>query len=855
MSTRPFDYILKVTGDCQNIGQGAVYIEPIGGVPPYDINWVYPSFPIASAVTSTTKTGLSVGYYQMLVTDASTTNDNELYFLFTIGESYCVNISSEGTTCGLNNGIIGVTAQTTTNNVNYYLYNLINELILSANTTVGYNTFFNLSPGMYYVYTEDEGGCTAKTQVCSIKPSVDFDFDFYIVDDSQCFNATGRIFVINQNSTGPYTYQWSNGETTQSISGLTAGQYSVTVTDVFGCSKTKIATVNIAPPLTFSVVDPSSPTCESNNDGQISAYLTGGILPVKYLLSNGDSQVLWDRVVTFNNLSVGTYILTAIDAGKCTATTQVTLTSVDSFNILNVKVTPSTCNSNNGSVVIDIQGGAVPYVAILYDVNNGSSYSQTTSASQVILNNIPTGIYQLSVSNPSACNYTQPVIVYNEDKFTLSATTQDTSCGENNGYITLTISSGGTAPYVYQVGNQIKTSTLLTQSFFNLSSGIYTVSVTDDDQCTQSTSVPIKSSNPVEFTMIETGCLYGNDATITLLISSGEPPFTIDWSPNVGAQSGIYVTGLTEGEYFAVVSDDNGCKVKKTVKIVCGKPKSAFRTFTLCEDVFKQTTNSIFGISQIYAQGFQDLTAGSACTLNFSIFEIEVIVGSTSGTYNLGTFYSLNEYPTDQEIADAIENLLESINGIGSVVIDIDSNTISINTDCERTISADTVTINLNILYDFCCIVTTTTTCGDCRKYSVGTLDGTPIEVAYTPCDNTAPRYNGLFKYTEFCSKISPFYPPGNNIVAQDLGCCNCNNSPLPFYFDEKDSSCPVIQQQFVAQVAYVSGNTLPLNLDDKLYLDICLTTPAPTGYYRDQYSSLIYYYDINLGVYKIVNC
>lgn len=858
MSLRPFDYILKVTGDCENLGEGAVYIEPIGGVPPYDINWIFPSYPIASAVTSTTKTGLSVGYYQMLITDSSTTNDNELFFLFSIGQSFCTSILATGTTCNTNNGFISVSADTTTNNVEYYLYNISNILIQSASTSAGTASFTGLSPDVYYVFSKDEGGCTARTQTCSIKPSTEFDYDFFVVDNSQCFNATGRIFVINQNSVGPYTYSWSSdtnyaisAQTTQSISGLTSGQYTATVTDSLNCSISKTVTVNTVPQPSFVAYDLVSPNCNWDN-GQITFYLTGGTVPIKYFLSNGASQVVWDRQVTFSNLTVGNYSVVAVDAGKCTATTQVFLGTLDAFDVTSVQTLPSTCNSNDGSIIINIVGGAVPYTVFLYDLLGGT-LSQTTSSNQIIFNNLPSGQYRLFITNPSDCFFEQDIFLINEDKFTLSTDYQDTLCGEDNGIITLTVSSGGTAPFLYQVGNQIKTSTSFTQTFTNLSSGVYTVSVTDNYQCSQSSAVLIKGSEPVEFTMIDSACLYGNDATITLLISQGVPPFTIDWSPNVGAQTGIYVTGLTEGEYFAVVTDANGCKLKKTTKIFCGNTKTAFKKYTLCEDIFKQTSNSIFGVSQLYAQGFQDITSGSACTLNFAIFELEVIVGATSDTFILGTYYSFSEYPTDQQIADAIENLLENIPGIGSVVIDIKSNTISINTDCDKTISADTVTINLNITYDFCCLVTTTTTCDNCRKYRLETTDPlTKTEFIYTPCDSI-PFYRGNTNFIEFCADSTQNIYYASGAILTDLGCCECNNSAIQMQFHPNLADCFGFKTDVVV---YVSGNTLPLNLGDFIYTDMCLTESAESGNYFDFYNDqIIYYYNQFNGIYKIVQC
>jgi hypothetical protein len=848
------DYILRVTGDCENTGEGAVYIEPIGGEPPYDINWISPFYPSDLSVTSTTKTNLSSGTYQLVITDSTTPDDLERPFLFTISDSsFCVSISSDGTYCAENNGIIGVTADTSSNNVTYYLYNLDNVLINSATTVVGFNQFIGLSPDVYYVIAEDEGGCTAKTQTCSIKPSTDFDYELFVVDNSECFNATGRIFVVNQNSSGPYTYQWSNGETTQSISGLTSGQYSVTVTDKFGCSKTKITTVNTLPKPEFISWEIISPSCIAS-DGRVTFYLTGGTLPIKYFLSNGDSQILYYREVSFFGLPTGTYTVTAVDAGKCSASTQVSLTALDSFVILNVSVIKSKCNSNNGSVIIDIQGGAVPYNAYLY-FEAGNYVSQTTSSNQIVFNNIPSGTHQLVITNSSKCFYEQIIVLENENKFSLTTTNVDTSCGENNGYTTLTITSGGSAPYIYQVGSQQKTSTLLTETFSNLSPGLYNVSVTDNDGCQQSTVIIIQDSEPVEFTIITQTCKDGDDAAILLLITSGEPPFTIDWSLNVGLQSGIYVTGLTEGDYFVVVTDNKGCKLKKTTKIFCGNVKESFKTFTLCEDIFETTPNTLFGVAQIYAQGFQDVTSGATCILTSAEFILEVIIGPNTYTTNLGTFNSLQNYPSEQEIIDAIRDLLDGIDGIGSVIIDLENNTISISTDCDKSLSAETVTINLKILYDFCCYETTTTTCDDCRVYMIENYSN---EFMFTDCEGEIiVMPDGDFENPEFCAKSNQnilFGAPG---VLRDKGCCECSNKVIQLTYSDF-VNCPNFSSNQPGQLNllyYVSGYTYPLSIGDFIYNDLCLKESADSGYYRDFQNLIIYHYNKINGIYQIDYC
>jgi hypothetical protein len=110
-------------------------------------------------------------------------------------------------------------------------------------------------------------------------------------------------------------------------------------------------------------------------------------------------------------------------------------------------------------------------------------------------------------------------------------------------------------------------------------------------------------------------------------------------------------------------------------------------------------------------QGFQDLTAGEiSCKLVLAQFNLLLNVGSSAFTINFFTTTTLSQYPTDQQYVDALNSLLSGITGIGSIVLNPTTNTVSINTDCARTLSADTITIGIRIDYNICCFQESTPT-------------------------------------------------------------------------------------------------------------------------------------------------
>jgi len=702
----PINYIITtVTGDCLNIGTGALYIEPIDGQSPYIIDWQIPNLGIDVSVTSSTRNGLSVGTYQILVTDSSV-SPQEQPVLLTVSSGICLETSVINSTCGLPNGVLTATATTSVNNVNYYLYSNINGYVTSGTSSFGFYSFTQLPPDTYYVEAIDYGGCSGRSSTNVILDSGQLDYGFFIVNNSRCSGPTGKIYITGQTGVSPYTYLWGNNETTSSISGLTAGVYTVTVIDSGGCSITKQATVlDVEPPVITNLL-PVSPSC-FQADGQITVRVNGGTAPFYYVLSNGISKIDFSTSVTFTGLSSGIYTVTVTDAGLCTTSEIITLSSPNAFTFIAASAVPSTCGSNNGIINAAVQGGNTPYTYTLTDTSGNTRVLVLSSNAQ--FTQLPTGTYHLKITNPSTCSYETDISLVNEDKFTINTTSVNTTCGLSNGSIYVTTSTGGT--YTYEIPGQLITINSTAHTFNNLTGGVYNVSVTDSSGCRQTTQVLIGSSNKVQFTLIDTGCGVGNEGSITAIITNGQPPFTLNWSSNVGSQNGIYVTGLTAGTYTLNVVDDNDCSLTQSTQIVCGSVNNTYLTYNICDSIFTKTTGTKTGFQQMLNQGFQDLTAGEiSCKLVLAQFNLLLNVGSSAFTNNFFTTTTLSQYPTDQQYVDVLNSLLSGITGIGSIVLNPTTNTVSINTDCARTLSADTITIGIRIDYNICCFQESTPT-------------------------------------------------------------------------------------------------------------------------------------------------
>ena len=641
------------------------------------MDWISPNLGLG-----TCQYNLSPGTYVVRINDSQAPVNNELYVNVNISSGLSLFISQVvDTTCGLDNGQVTIGAITDDFNITYSLYSG-STLISSQFTNNGIAYFAPLSAGTYNVVGVSDAGCTGTSASFVVNPSTPLDFGFYVINDTQCASPTGKIYVTGQTGSAPYTYLWSNNQTTSSITGLTSGSYNVTVTDSQGCSLNKSVFVDFVPSIGLGSWSGSSPTCFAS-DGSLTLTITGGTGPYLYSGSNGTTLVTYSQTYTFTNLSAGPFFVSVTDSALCKVELGTTLLTPNTFYNVNVQVTDSQCSSSNGSVNVGLQGGAPPYTYVLSSTT--SSVSATTNSTQYIFNNLSNGTYDLVIVDGGDCPYTTTVVLNSVDLFVVTYSATTASCGLDNGTLTLMATSGGTLPYTYSLdnGSQFVTSNLEV-TFQNLTGGTHYYEVTDAGGCTVSGAANVPDLSPLSFSLFPTGCgTNGSGGTITALITSGQPPFTYNWSSNVsGNPQNIFVTGLTAGTYSLVVTDDNDCVQERTVEITCNPILSTYQIYTMCESDFTFTSGGKTGLLQLLNQGFQDLVGSSSdCILTQAVFTISVEVSGNTYSSPFYTGTTLLDVPTDVEYFDAVQTLLESISGITSVVIDQTTGQISVYTN------------------------------------------------------------------------------------------------------------------------------------------------------------------------------
>jgi len=293
------------------------------------------------------------------------------------------------------------------------------------------------------------------------------------VADVSCNSSNdGFIFANPSGGTSPYTYQWSNGNTSSVVTNLAAGNYSVTIFDNFLCEET----------FNFTITEPSAIQMSTNhtnetyfqaNDGTASVNVSGGIPPYTYSWSNGANTS------SVSNLAPGNYSVDVYDSYSCPISANFAIQAIDcSAFSLNVSKTNETYYQTNNGTTTAIALGKTPYT---YDWSNGASTQN--------INNLVPNIYSVTVTDAVGCNDTKSVTIQAIDcsAFSLSTSkTNETYFQTNDGTASATVL--GTAPYTYDWSNGAST-----QNINNLTPNTYSVTVTDAVGCGDTKPVTIQA--------------------------------------------------------------------------------------------------------------------------------------------------------------------------------------------------------------------------------------------------------------------------------------------------------------------------------------------------------------------------
>jgi hypothetical protein len=679
----PLSYSFSVTGVCDT-DAGSVTINPFGGVSPYTIDNIFPGTVSAqTGTTSITFNNLSGGTYVFRLNDTLGLQNNELYINVAITPCFEANIiNASGTTCGSDNGSLQVTATTTGSPYTILLYK--DNVLYDVETTPTLPYDFNgLGVGIYYATVYDFASTTANTENAVISGSTAVDFGFWKVNTSNCVITTGKLAVTGLTGTGPYTYLWSNGETGQIITGLTQGTYSCTVTDSLGCSTTKSDVIGVADQIGLANLTAVNPSCFSS-DGSLTFTVSGGTVPFYYSATTGEVGYTLSDTFTISNLSAGIYSVLVRDANFCETTLNGYVNTVNGFSVVGTTITNSNCSLNNGAVDVTIAGVSGFYAYSLSGQSSGMVYGNVSQNQNYSFTNLPNDNYLLVISGTgSSCVYSTTLSITSNDKFSVSASTTGSTCGQLNGTAIIQVSTGFTSPldYVLSNGNTLIDSPLSAITYNNLPAGSYTITVTDYDGCAVTTGFTITTGGSLQTSISTTNCTSNNDGTASVVIYDGEPPFTFVWSDG---QTGMTATSLSAGTYSVNITDASGCTDTQYATITClGGLVSNYQVYNLCNNTFTTTVGNQRGLIEMLNEGFIDLTSGyTNCVLNSAVLSCELTINGSGTTVPFYTATTLNDVPQDTVWQSTIESILSGITQIENYNVNLLNNTLTITSKC-----------------------------------------------------------------------------------------------------------------------------------------------------------------------------
>ena len=421
-------------------------------------------------------------------------------------------------------------------------------------------TATGLTAGDYYVTITDANGCVSSSGIGTInQPAVVTAITSVVTDASCSGNCDGQAQVLASGGTTPYTYQWNNAllQTTDIAVSLCAINYNVITTDANGCQVAATVTIGEPTPL---ILDSTVVNANCGlPDGSGCVVATGGTAPYSYLWPDGSTNAC------ATNLLAGTYCVEVTDNKACISIICIEIQDLNGPSAMIVDTSMVSCNGfNDGSATVDMIGGNGFFTA-LWDVNAGSQTTPTAS-------NLAAGFYAVTITDSIGCNASISIEITEPDVMISIQTFYNTICfGSCDGIASLA-TIGGTQPYSYSWldVNNITVGTV--DSIGGLCAGSYTLSIVDDQGCTDILNYSIGEPDQVtgSASSTEISCFGACDGTATAAGIVGMTPFSYQWGASTGNQTGATAFGLCPGNYICTITDADGCQT--TVSAIVTQP-------------------------------------------------------------------------------------------------------------------------------------------------------------------------------------------------------------------------------------------------------------------------------------------
>jgi ELWxxDGT repeat protein len=405
----------------------------------------------------------------------------------------------------------------------------------------------NLAAGVYTVTVTDANGCTATASYEVTQPAL------LTASINNSSTACSNIATVTANGGTPgYSYLWSNGSTSATISGVPVGTYSVTVTDANGCTATASINLTVAEAFNPSA-SVTNVTCFGANNGVITVTNANGTAPFMFSKDGGVTFVPGSFPYSFTNLAPGAYNIAVRDNNGCVGFVERIITQPTQLTATLNTVQSPCFGQSNGSVNVTVAGGIAAYN---YNwTREGGGYS----SSQLNISSLAAGNYTLTVTDKNGCTVVLPVAVTAYNEITASATITNVLCrNTSTGAINLTAAGGTGAGFTY---SWTGAATSNGEDLNNIgAANNYNVRITDiGSGCFIDRSYQV--TQPAALTLSSTGTnATGCTSLGTITATAGGGAGNYQFNLNGGAyQTSNVFSGLYAGAYTVGVKDGNGC--------------------------------------------------------------------------------------------------------------------------------------------------------------------------------------------------------------------------------------------------------------------------------------------------------
>ncbi len=442
----------------------------------------------------------------------------------------------------------------------------------------------NVAAGNYTAVITDNMGCTVSVPAVVTQPAAALAGSTSVLN-VLCFgDATGAVNLSVTGGTTPYTFLWVNGATTEDIANLTAGIYSVTITDGNGCTATASGTVGgPSSAVSGSITSQNNVLCKGGNNGSVSVAGSGGTGPYEYRIDAGAYQ----SSGTFGSLIAGVYAVTIRDASLCTFNLPVNITEPAAALTGTIgSETDVLCfGAATGSVTLSASGGTSPYQFSI----DGVTYQSAATFS-----NLAAGSYNVTIRDNNLCIFNLPVNItqpFSAVSGTITGQTNVNCFGASTGSVMVS-GSGGISPYNYSLDAGPFQAT---GTFINLGAGVYNVIVRDMNMCTL--NVPVTITQPASALSVTTSqtnvlCFGESTGSATATVTGGTVPYTWSWN-TIPVQTTQTASNLNAGNYTVTVTDNNACLA--TADVIISQPAEPLTAVASVTDVdcFGSSTGAI----------------------------------------------------------------------------------------------------------------------------------------------------------------------------------------------------------------------------------------------------------------------